>query len=144
MPTTDRDIQALTYLAGRIREETKGAGEWDAAGIHAELKHLIGQNLPITIERVTRHAADKDAKTPGAIRRPFVPDAPTPGVRHPVKAGEDCRVHVGEHAHACRLCPVEGYGTESDPTPGDGTEGQALIEEIRRRREQMNNEGASE
>lgn len=38
-------------------------------------------------ERVTRHVGDKDARTPGAIRRPFIPEAqvagpPTPR-RHP-------------------------------------------------------------
>lgn len=78
MPTTERDAQALAYLASRLREETHGAGKWDMNGIHAVISKLVGQNLAITIERVTRHAADPEARTPGAIDRPFVPDAAKP------------------------------------------------------------------
>lgn len=75
MTTTDQDIRALAYLAGRLREDTYGANHWDAAGIMAELKPLVGQNLATSIERVIRHAGDVGAKTPGAIRRPFTPPA---------------------------------------------------------------------
>lgn len=135
MPTDDRDIQALTYLVARLRAETYGAGDWDQAGIHAILARFKGQNLATTIERAVCHAIDTNARTPAAMERPFLPPSPQPERRQPVKAGEDCRLHVGEHAHACRLCAVEGYRDERDPVAGDGSEGQALIEEIRRRRE---------
>lgn len=136
MPVDDQDVRALTYIARRIREETRGAGVWDEAGTYAVISRFSGHNLALTIERVTRHAADKAARTPGAMERPFVPPAPEPGRRQPVKAGEDCRHHVGEDRHACRLCPVEGYAYPDDPTPSDDTSaGQALIEAIRRRRE---------
>jgi hypothetical protein len=88
---TDQDARALTYLACRIRKETRGAREWDEAGTFAEVAKLVGQNLAITIERVTRHAADVEAKTPGAIRRPFVPAAPGPEAWRPLKPEEACR-----------------------------------------------------
>ena len=78
MSTTEQDARALAYLAGRLREDTYGAGKWDAPGIWAEVSALIGQNLSVAIERVCRHAADPDAKTPGAIRRPYTPGPPEP------------------------------------------------------------------
>ena len=106
MSTTKRDLQALHYLAQRLREDTHGAGPWHDAGLTPVLARLEGQNLAIVTERVTRHAADKDARTPAAIERPFVPGPPTPGVRYPAKAGspDECRHHPGEHADHCRAC----------------------------------------
>ena len=57
------------------------------------------------IERVTRHARDAEARTPGAIERPFVPDAPkSAGVRYPPKGADECPRHVGEWVDACRIC----------------------------------------
>jgi hypothetical protein len=136
MPVDDQDIRALTYIARRIRQETRGAGEWDEVGTHAVISRFKGHSLTITIERVTRHAGDAEARTPGAMERPFTPPAPVAGVRHPVKAGEDCRIHVGEERHACRLCAVDGIRHPGDPTPTEDTEdGRALLEEIRARRE---------
>ena len=75
MPTNDMDARALTYLARRLRTETHGARTWDEAGTYAAVSKYVGQNLAETVERITRHAGDKDARTPGAIGRPFVPDA---------------------------------------------------------------------
>lgn len=98
MPTTKRDLQALHYLAQRLREETPRAGKWHDNGLTAVLSRLEGHNLAITIERVTRHAADPDAKTPGAIERPFVPEAAAPGPPRPPKPSEACR-HCGRHMH---------------------------------------------
>lgn len=107
MPTTDQDARALTYLATRLRAETPGAGKWDDAGTYAVIAGLIGQSLAVTIERVVRHAADKDAKTPGAIWRPFVPAAPESGTRYPAKDGDSCPSHPGEWAHSCRACAAD-------------------------------------
>lgn len=73
MTTTDQDARALTYLARRLRDDTYGCGKWDENGTYAEVSKLVGQNLAVTIERVVAHACDPAAKTPGAIRRPFVP-----------------------------------------------------------------------
>lgn len=120
MTTNDQDARALTYLARRIRKETHGCREWDDAGTYAVIAELIGQNLAITIERVTRHAADPEAKTPGAIRRPFTPEAPRPGHRFPAKAGQDCRIHPGEWADTCRACAADrlvGDHTPERPEP---------------------------
>lgn len=146
MAITDRDIALLVELSFRVREETYGCGTWDRAGIHAVISDFKAHHFVETLDRVVGHSLDPKAQTPGAMRRPFVPTplSTLPSVRHPVKAGQDCRQHPGEHAHACRLCAVEGYSHPEDPSAGDGSEGQALIEEIRRRREQMTNEGAGE
>lgn len=94
MPLTDQDARALTYLARRLREDTYGANEWDVPGVYAVVSELIGQNLATSVESVTRHAADPEAKTPGAIRRPFTPP-PAVGARQPYEhlAPEDrCRI----------------------------------------------------
>lgn len=115
MPLNDQDARALTYLACRIRKETRGAREWDDAGTFAVISELIGQNLPLTIERVTRHAGDVDAKTPGAIKRPFVPAAPVAGPRFPAKSGEDCRIHPGEWADTCRACAADRLAGDVTP-----------------------------
>ena len=102
MPTTERDAQALTYLARRLREETYGANTWDDAGIHAVVAELVGQDLAITVERVARHSADPAAMTPGAIRRPFLPDPQKPTrVLDVAPVGTRCTV-CGEQEPRCR------------------------------------------
>lgn len=88
MPLTDQDARALTYLARRLRTETYGACDWDEAGVWAIVSALVGQQLATSIERVTRHAADPQAKTPGAINRPFVPNAAEPERPRPPKPSE--------------------------------------------------------
>ena len=128
MPTTKRDLQALHYLAKRLRDETYGAGEWHDNGLTAVLAKLEGHNLQITIERVTRHAADAEARTPAAIERPFVPEVAAPGPRFPARVGQDeCRFHPGEHAGACRACAADQLAGDppaprplvgAEPTPG--------------------------
>ncbi len=118
MPTNDRDIRTMADTACRLRDETYGCCKWDSTGTFVVFKEvLLGWDLGEAWRRVIGHATDAEAKTPGAIKRPFVPDAPKADYRHPVKAGEDCRRHVGEVAHACRLCAVEGYTHPEDPTP---------------------------
>lgn len=108
MPMTQRDAQALTYLVGRLREETKGATKWDEHGVYAVVSKLIGQHLATSIERITRHAADIDAKTPGAINRPFVPEARVPDNRwKPPKKHEECPKHPGQWPSACGPCATE-------------------------------------
>lgn len=101
MPVTEHDARALAHLAARLREETFGANRWDQPGIWAEVRALIGQNLAVTIERVARHAADPDAKTPGAIRRPFTPGPPEPTRELDVApVGSRCTV-CGEQEFRC-------------------------------------------
>ena len=134
MPLTDQDARALTYLAGRLRAETPGAGKWDDAGTYSVIAGLIGQNLAVSIERVVRHAADKDAKTPGAIKRPFVPPAPESGTRYPAKADDSCRAHPGEWAHNCRACAADriaGDKTEEPPASRDPEKYQAGVARLR-------------
>lgn len=118
MPTTKRDLQALQYLAQRLREETTGAGKWHDNGLTAVLSKLEGHNLAMTIERVCRHSADPDAKTPGAIERPFVPDLEPPGPPRPPKPSEACRtcgraLHPPDH-----VCdqPTQRPAPASKPT----------------------------
>lgn len=120
MPTTKRDLQALHYLAQRLRAETHGAGDWHDNGLTAVLSKLEGHNLAITIERVTRHAADAEARTPAAIERPFMPEVVAPGPRQPAKPGADeCRQHKGEYVGSCRWCVVEPIAHPQDPIADD-------------------------
>lgn len=76
MSLNEQDARALIHLAKRLRQDTYGAGTWDQPGVEAEVLRLVGQDLAISIERVTRHAADPTARTPGAIRRPYTPGPP--------------------------------------------------------------------
>lgn len=136
MTTTISDVAALTHLAVRLREDTYGCGKWDHAGTNAVIRELIGQNLAETIHRVVGHSMDPAARTPGAIRRPFVPaKVDEPGRRQPAKAGEDCRLHPGEYVGSCRACAVDGISAPTDPVlDQDRTAGAALLAEIRARR----------
>lgn len=94
MPTNDQDLRALTYLARRLRDETHGCRQWDEAGTFAVLKDtLAGQNLLISLQRVIGHATDPDAQTPGAIKRPFVPE--------PAKTVER---EVFDESKTCAIC----------------------------------------
>lgn len=102
MPVTEQDARAIAYLAARIRTETGGT-RWDQPGIDAIVGKYVGRSLVAAVERVTRHAADPEAKTPGAILRPFVPagvaiDTPP----QPPRKHEACRV-CGRHVESC-LC----------------------------------------
>jgi hypothetical protein len=105
MPTSDQDLRALTYLTRRLRDETHGCNQWDEAGTFANLKDaLAGQNLLIACQRVLGHATDPEAKTPGAIKRPFIPEPATPTppriVYDPRQVCHDCGRRDGEHAGA--------------------------------------------
>lgn len=106
MPTNDQDARALTYLAQRLRAETHGASKWDEAGTYTAVAKYVGQNLAETVERITRHAADKEARTPGAIHRPFVPDAqPDKWRPNVLPANERCSVcSHAKHATKCPQC----------------------------------------
>lgn len=95
MTTTTRDAQALTYLATRIREDTHGCGKWDQNGTYSVIAELVGQNLGDVIRRVIGHASDPEARTPGAIKRPFVP-APVEDPKAPPRPPKP--------AECCRLC----------------------------------------
>ena len=115
MTVTTRDAQALTYLATRIREETYSAGTWDQTGTYAVIAELVGQNLSETIRRVVGHASDPEARTPGAIKRPFVPKSPpNAGARYPAGATEECRLHRGEWASSCRACAADQLAADPE------------------------------
>ena len=119
MPMSDQDARALTYLARRLRQETHGARDWDEAGTWTYVSKLIGSNVPLAVERVTRHAADKDARTPAAIDRPFIPDMQQPSSRpEPIpnhlrcaicfKPRGDCeRVRFADDDHVFRPATVD-------------------------------------
>jgi hypothetical protein len=92
MPLNEQDVRALTYLAKRIRTETHGAGQWDEAGTAAKISELKGQGLAQAAERVIRHAADREARTPGAILRPFTPAAQPVSQRNPFDPTTACDI----------------------------------------------------
>lgn len=138
MTVSKGDAQALTWLARRLREDTHGCGPWDPAGTYAVIAELVGQNLAETVHRVIGHALDPEARTPGSIRRPFVPKRDSEGGRRtPAKAGEDCKRHPGEYVGSCRACRVDGLNSEHDVVldDDDRTAGRALREQIRARRQ---------
>jgi hypothetical protein len=112
----DQDIRALTYLARRLRDETHGAGKWDEAGTYAVFTDVFaGQNLATTMERVLGHATDIEAKTPGAVRRPFTPPPPKLQRAYAPKAADECHVHPGNYATNCRGCAADQLAQEDDP-----------------------------
>jgi len=114
--TTEQDARAIAYLAGRLRDETHGAAKWDQPGIWAIVSGLIGRNLAVTIEQVTRHAADPEAKTPGAILRPFTPEAPGRQPARPPKRADECPHHPGQWSGSCGGCAVDAAtGTPKPP-----------------------------
>lgn len=119
---TERDLGALTYLAGRLREETHGCAAWDQRGVEVKVAEFRNQNLAIALEQILRHATDPEAKTPGALHRQFSP--PMPSEREPGKRGNphrgeegECELHAGQWADNCGLCKVETYGDPVDTTP---------------------------
>lgn len=133
-----RDAQTLTYLAVRLRQETYGCGKWDHAGTYSVIRELIGQGFAENLHRVIGHAMDPEARTPGAMRRPFVPKRQDePGRRQPAKAGEDCKAHPGEYVGSCRQCAVQHIEVPTDPVLADDdrSAGRALLAEIRARRQ---------
>jgi hypothetical protein len=126
---TDQDARALTYLARRLRAETHGCREWDDAGTYAVIAKLIGQNLAITVERVLCHATDPEAKTPGAISRPFLPPKPSdqPKARPtPLRREEQCS-RCGERKGDCACKREHLAATYDDETPAERMDREAAM-----------------
>lgn len=89
----EQDARALTYLAGRIRQETYGAGPWDDDGTMANLRKLLGRNLAIVAEQVVCHASDAGARTPGVLAGPHLAKKPSerdPERFHPPRSEDAC------------------------------------------------------
>ncbi|WP_235738972.1 hypothetical protein [Nocardioides alcanivorans] len=114
MPVTDQDARALAYLAIRLRVETN-ATTWDEAGTLAATQQLVGRGLHPSIERVARHAADPQARTPAAIHRPFLPDAPGPEAPSNPKPHEACTT-CGRHIDRC-ICEQPSRRKDHAPAP---------------------------
>lgn len=115
MSTTKRDLAALHYLAQRLRAETYGAGEWHDNGLTAVLARLEGQQLALVIERVARHAADPEARTPAAIERPFVPGPPQAVAARPPKATDACHLHPDGWRDTCAGCAADRRAGDEPP-----------------------------
>lgn len=114
MPLNDQDARALTYLVRRLREETLGAGKWDETGIYAVVSELIGQHLATSIERVVGHATDAEARTPGAIRRPFTPSSkPTSRPLEHLKPEDRCKT-CAKSKPDCQRNPHGDHQFEAD------------------------------
>lgn len=121
MAVTTRDVAWLCEMAYRIREDTYGLKPWDRTGTHAVFAEVFpGMHLTTVIEMVIAHAADPEARTPGAIKRPFLPARESTLSTDPAKCPDHpdelampyCRVHKTESAR--------GYGEDNnppDPTP---------------------------
>jgi hypothetical protein len=121
MTTNDQDLRALTYLARRLRDETSGCRQWDEAGTYACLKDaLAGQNLLIATQRVLGHATDPEAKTPGAIKRPFTPE---PTVDVPRRERFDPR-------KVCHVCSQPEVGHQDDDHPFRSVEAARAVRSV--------------
>ncbi len=121
---TPDQIRWLTW--GAIQHRPSGAPKWDELGtIKAITDHCGSWGIEIATEHVLAHARDRDARTPAAITRSFVPDTtPKRSTRFPARAGVDeCRIHPGEHAGACRACAADSLaGDRPEPRPQVGSE----------------------
>lgn len=118
----ERDASALHYLATRIRQETSGAGPWDAPGLASVLGKLKGRSLAMTAEHIIRHASDPKAKSPGVLLGSFTPAAVTVPTSTVPKREEACR-RCGGFKGACPCSRVESFGDDTDPvTPLSKTE----------------------
>lgn len=140
MSTNDRDLAALTYLAGRLRSETYGCGAWDQRGLEVKVAEFKGMQLAVVVEQILRHATDPEAKTPGALHRKFSP--PTPSEKAPTKRGnphrdQECSHHPGQWPDNCAGCKTESiaaYYDEPDqdrPTSADASLARALLAQAR-------------
>lgn len=114
---TPDQIRWLTW--GAIQHRPTGAPRWDEPGTHKAIADHCGSwGLEIATEHVLAHARDPKARTPFAIKGNKPHNEPTSGPRFPAKAGEDCRYHPGEHAHACRACAADRLaGDRPEPRP---------------------------
>lgn len=137
MPTNDQDARALTYLARRLRTETHGARAWDEAGTYAVVAKYVGQHLAETVERITRHAADVEARTPAAIARPFVPELHVTPRRDDVPTRLRCGVCFKPRA-SCEAVRFADDDHEFEPATLDRKRTSdamtAITEELRRRK----------
>jgi hypothetical protein len=115
MTIDDRELQAIAFLALRVRRATNGAGAWDEPGLIANLRKIQNRNLHMTIEHVLRHAADPSAKTPGVILGSFTPDAPKPGPARPPKKAEECPKHPGSFKGTCSGCRADELAGDDSP-----------------------------
>lgn len=125
----DQDARALVYLAGRIRQETPGAGPWDTDGTMANLRKLLGRSLALTAEAVVCHAADPAARTPGVLAGPHLPKKPSerdPEKFHPPKREDACPT-CGGYCPAGQ-CLRDQLGPDDEPTPGRTTKVDALAQ----------------
>lgn len=118
---TPDQIRWLTW--GAIQHRPHGAPKWDEPGTaKAIADHCASWDLVIATEHVLAHARDPKARTPFAIKGNPPHTEPQRSPRFPAKAGEDeCRIHRGEHASACRGCAADRLAGErhepSNPAP---------------------------
>lgn len=100
--TDDLTLSALGHLVTVIRADRK-LPTWDRRGIDqvlASLRHLDAHELAT---RAIGHAADPEARTPGALRRPFLPTPAAPRPAGPPPKREQC-ADCGIWKHRCK-CP---------------------------------------
>lgn len=114
---TPDQIRWLTW--GAIQHRPRGASRWDEPGTaRAIADHCGTWGLEIATEHVLAHARDAKAKTPFAIKGNPPHTEPARAVRQPAKAGGDeCRVHPGEYAGACRACAADRLAGDESAQP---------------------------
>lgn len=110
---TPEQIQWLTW--GAIQHRPPGAPKWDHPGTAKAIADHCGTwGLDIATQHVLAHARDPKARTPFAIKGNAPHTDATPGPRFPAKPDDECRLHRGEHADACRACAADKLAGDNE------------------------------
>jgi hypothetical protein len=114
---TPDEIRWLTW--GAIQHRPRGARRWDEPGTaKAIADHCGSWALSIATEHVLAHARDPKAETPFVIKGNAPHTEPTRAVRQPAKpGGEECPMHPGEYAAACRSCAADRLAGDESTRP---------------------------
>jgi len=119
MSVTKDQAHMLATLAQGIRAETHGAGEWDTAGIVAQIEPVLAMSLAEVMRALSRLAEDATAKTPGGLRdtknacwRERTPERET---FRPPRADEMCQTHGAGYIDACPGCRADQLAGDSTP-----------------------------
>ena len=137
----DEELRWLTW--GAIHHRPHGAPKWDEPGTAQAIRERCGNwELDVATQHVLAHARDPKARTPFAIKGTAPSTEPTRAPRRPPKPADECRLHLGEWADACRICmapkAIDDDGT-TPATKAHGVTAEQAAEYVRQAREAIRN-----
>jgi hypothetical protein len=114
---TPEQINWLTW--GAVQHRPHGAPRWDEPGTRAAIvEHCGSWGIDIATQHVLAHARDAKAKTPFVIKGKAPHNEPTSAARQPAKpGGDECPMHPGEYAAACRSCAADRLAGDESTRP---------------------------